>query len=50
VVILNIDETEEYGMKIYNLWLFRFVLLQVTCSNIGGSTDYVDGGFLSEPV
>jgi hypothetical protein len=50
MAILTIDKTEEYGMKIYNLRLFRFVLLQVSCSNTGGSPDYIEEGFFSEPV
>jgi hypothetical protein len=32
-------------MRIYILWLFRFVLLHVSSSNIGGSTEYIDRGF-----
>jgi hypothetical protein len=34
-------------MKIYNLWLFRFVLLQVSCSNIGAQIILIEGSFLS---
>jgi len=37
-------------MKIYNLWLFRFVLLQISCSNIGRNIDCIDRGLFSEPV